>query len=115
MIDLGMSREDAETHTHGSNDKVIVICPHCGKTRKALIKHIYTTKSIACTCGDGVSYPEKFIISLLDQLNVKYIHEYKPKWSCNKRYDFYLYTYDIIIECHGEQHYKQTTRKGEEW
>ena len=77
-----------------------------------IISSIYKKKSISCTCGDGVSYPEKFIISLLDQLNIKYEREYKPTWSSNRRYDFYLPNYNMIIEMHGEQHYKNTNRKG---
>lgn len=112
MIDLGMSREDAETHTRGSGDKVTVTCPHCGKTKRIIIKQIYVTKSISCSCGDGISYPEKFVIELLNQINIKYTKEYTPKWSNGKRYDFYLKDYNIILETHGEQHYKQTARKG---
>ena len=112
MCDLGVSEEDAKTHTRCSKQKIMVICPNCCKSKEMQISQIYIAKSISCTCGDGISYPEKFTISLLDQLEVKYVKEYIPKWSCNKRYDFYLPTYDVIIECHGEQHYKQTNRKG---
>lgn len=112
MIDLGMSREDAEKYSYGSNNKVIVICPHCGKQKQTAISDLYNDKSIGCSCGDGIPYSEKFIVSILNQLNIKYIKEYKPKWNNGKRYDFYLEDYNIIIECHGIQHYIQTNREG---
>ena len=105
MCDLGISEEDAKTHTKCSGDKVIVTCPNCGKQKQIVINKVYNRKSISCSCNDGISYPEKFIISLLEQLNIKYIKEYKPEWSNNKRYDFYITDYNTIIECHGRQHY----------
>ena len=112
---LGVSEEDAKTHTKCSNDKIQIICPNCGKNREVQISDIYGNKSNGCSCGDGVSYNEKFIISLLDQLNIKYKKEYKTEWSNNRRYDFYFEYNDkkYIVECNGEQHYKQTTRKGD--
>lgn len=111
MCDIGVSEEDARAYTRCSAKKIKVKCPNCGKTKNIQISQIYDCKSISCTCGDGFSYPEKFIISILNQLDVKYIHEYKPKWSRGKRYDFYLSNYDCIIECHGLQHYKYTGLK----
>ena len=110
MIDLGISEEDAKTHSRCSGDKVTVTCPHCGNKKETILSRIYTTKSIGCLCGDGVSYNEKFIIELLNQLNIKYEREYKPDWSNNKRYDFYLNDYNTIIETHGIQHYEQSNR-----
>lgn len=107
MCDLGVSEEDAKTHTRCSTDKITVTCPNCSKEKIMAIHQIYNAKSISCDCKDGVSYPEKFIISLLDQLGIEYVKEYIPKWSCNKRYDFYfeLSNKKYIIEAHGNQHY----------
>ena len=85
-------------------------CPYCKKQKRIKINQIYNKKSIGCTCGDGISYNEKFTIAMFNQLNIKYIKEYKPEWSNNKRYDFY-FEYNnkkYIIECHGEQHYKES-------
>ena len=93
-----------------SNDKIKVICPNCKREKTSVVYAIYNNKSIQCSCGDGTSYPEKFLISLLDQLKVKYKHD--SYWIDGKRYDFYLPDYNCIIECHGIQHYKQTNRKG---
>lgn len=108
MIDLGVSIEDAKKYTSYSKKKITVICPDCGEEKTITISDIYINHSISCSCGDGVSYPEKFMISLLKQLDIKFIKEYTSNWSNNKRYDFYLEDYNIIIETHGEQHYKES-------
>ena len=64
-------------------------------------------------CGDGVSYPEKFIYSLLEQLNVKFEMQFSNfDWINNIRYDFYIPSVDLILEVHGGQHGKFIT-KGE--
>lgn len=109
MIDLGVSEEDAKTHTHTSAENVMVTCPVCGRRKKSKICNIYNRKSINCSCGDGVSYPEKFLISLLDQLEIKYQHD--NYWIKDKRYDFYfeLNNKKYIIETHGQQHYENKT------
>ena len=114
MCDLGVSEEDAKTHTHSSNDKITVICPDCGRVKptKIVINNIYNKHSIGCTCGDNVSYSEKLIYSLLNQLKVNFITQYITKWSNNKRYDFY-FNYNnesYVIEVNGIQHYKESPR-----
>lgn len=107
MCDLGVSEEDAKKYTPRSDKKIKVKCPNCGREKSIAIGSIYTGKTIGCICGDGISYPEKFITSLLDQLKVNYTKEYSPNWSDNKRYDFYFKINDkkYIIETHGIQHY----------
>ena len=115
MCDLGVSEEDAKTHTKGSHDKVKVTCPNCGIKREVRISHIYANKTIFCTCADGVSYPEKFVSSILKQLNLEFVTQLTNKnfkWVANSRYDFYLSDYNIIIETHGIQHYEEIGRKG---
>ncbi|MDM0660136.1 hypothetical protein QTH47_13505 [Clostridium perfringens] len=107
MCDLGVSEEDAKRYSKCSNKKIKVICPNCGKEKKTTLNRIYTYKSISCSCGDGKSYPEKFIFNLLEQLDLEFETEYKPKWIGNKRYDFHIKGVNCIIETHGEQHYKQ--------
>jgi len=92
--------------THGSNVSEIFVCPDCGYEKSFEIQKI-TTRGFSCSrCGDGISYPNKFIYSFLNQLNENYIPEYISKWSLNKRYDNYLPDRNEIWEVHGEQHYK---------
>ena len=110
MIDLGVSKEDAKTHTPCSGDKVKVKCPNCGRDKKIPLDRIYNSHSIGCSCGDGISYPEKLMESVLIQLKIEYKRQYKTDWSKNKIYDFYLPDYNIIIEVHGEQHYEESRR-----
>lgn len=53
-------------------------------------------------CGDGISYPEKFMRSLLEQLKIEYEYQYNPNWIKPQRYDFYINNKDIIIETDGD-------------
>lgn len=106
--------EEAKLYSHGSTNKIYPICPDCGKIRDKLIpiSEIYSRHSIGCTCGDSISYPEKFFISFLEQLGVNFIYQLSKttfKWVGSYFYDFYLSDYNCIIETHGEQHYKDTT------
>ena len=114
MCDLGLSVEDAKTHTKCSNDKVFVICPNCNKKKEIRISDIYKHKSIFCSCGGrGVSYPEKFMMNVLDQLNIEYIFQLTKNtfdWCGNKKYDFYIPLTKSVLETHGMQHYKWTGR-----
>ena len=110
MVDLGVSEEDAKIHTPGSSKEIYIKCPDCGRIRKTTPKTVYHTHSIGCSCGDGISYPEKLIESVLIQVGIKYERQYKTDWSQNRVYDFYLPYYNIIIEAHGEQHYRYTGR-----
>lgn len=113
MVDLGVSEEEAKRYSKGSSCKKITVkCPDCGRNKKMRIADIYSNKSISCSCGDGKSYPEKFMFNLLEQLNIDFEIEYSPSWIKPKRYDFYIKGVSCIIETHGEQHYKQTSRKG---
>ena len=105
MVNLGISEEDAKKYSRCSNKKITVTCPDCGREKKMVIASIYKNKSIFCSCGDGKSYPEKFVFNLLEQLDLEFEIEYKPKWIEDKRYDFHLKDNDCIIESHGEQHY----------
>ena len=106
MVDLGVSEEDAKKYSSKSHKKITVKCPDCERKKTILINQIYNSKSIGCSCGDGKSYPEKFMFNLLEQLGLEFETEYKPKWIDNKRYDFYIKKYDCIIETHGLQHYE---------
>lgn len=106
MVDLvGVSEEDAKKYSSRSGQKIKVKCPDCRREKRIMISQIYRNKSISCSCGDGKSYPEKFVMNLLEQLNVDFEIEYSPKWIRPKRYDFYIKNINCIIETHGEQHY----------
>lgn len=112
MIDLGINAEDSKKYTPQSNLSIKVICPDCKKNKDVFISSVYSNKSIGCSCGDGFSYPEKFISNILTQLGIDYkIQTSKNifEWCGKYRYDFYLPDYNMIIETHGLQHYEGNT------
>ena len=110
MCDLGISEEDAKKYAPQNNQKIEVVCPHCGNKKKCRISGVYNDKSIGCICNDKQSYPEKFMYSILKQLDIEFETQYSPKWINGKRYDFYIPKFNAIIEVHGEQHYRHTGR-----
>lgn len=109
-----MGEECAKTHTYNSDELIYPICPDCKKVRKKkiAIKTIYKTHSIACSCSDGISYSEKMMFIVLDNLGLNFCTQLSKttfKW-CNKyRYDFYFeYNNEkYIIEMNGIQHYEE--------
>lgn len=76
--------------------------------------NLYYKKSIGCVCGDGFSYPEKFIYFILKQLGVEFKIQYSPDYLVrlenNKRSrkysDFYLPDYNLVIEADGGMNHK---------
>lgn len=98
--------DEAKLYTKATTKKFKPICPICKRIKELEmpVQRLYSTKSIGCMCGDGFSFPEKFIMNMLQQLNIRYEFQYKFSFN-NKRYDFYLPTYKMIIETHGLQHY----------
>ena len=60
---------DAEKYTPSSNQRVEVMCPLCGHHKFMKIQDIYDIHSMGCACGDGAKYPEKYMFSVLNQLN----------------------------------------------
>lgn len=111
MIPYLVDKNFTYTHSSNSNVKTEIICRDCKKIKSKLMSpnQLYRSRSIGCECSEGISYPEKIMISILNQLNKNFIRQYsktQSKW-CNKyRYDFYLD--DNIIEINGSQHYEDT-------
>lgn len=112
MIQMGIDLEWAKKNTSCSNKKAPIKCPYCGKIRYKKPNEVYNKKSIGCVCGEGISYPEKVMVNILNQLNINHIYQLSKttfKWCNNYRYDFYLPDYNCIIEINGEQHYRDCT------
>ncbi len=107
--------EDAKTYTIHSGKKILCQCPICGHSKMVVIANLSSYGFSCSYCSDGISYPNKFIRNLLNQLNVKYVPEQRFSWSDNKVYDFYLEDYNCIIEAHGMQHYKDTAFSSKEY
>ena len=95
---------DALQYTDHSGKIIDCKCPDCGKLFRKKIYQI-AEYGVSCVCGDGFSYPEKFVFNALTQLNVDFITQYSISGS-NFRYDFYIKNINTIIEVNGIQHYK---------
>jgi len=96
--------EDGYNYFQGSHKKVNWKCPKCNSVIKD--KSIASIKShgLSCKkCSDGVSYPNKIMYNIFNQLNIDFTPEYSPKWLKSKRYDFYFKKYNIeyIVEMDG--------------
>lgn len=103
--------KEARQYTSCSERKINPICPECGRIKKNEISivNINKSNSIGCVCSDGISYPEKFIHELLNQINIYFISQFSVKdnpWCKNYRYDFGVPNVSCIIESHGNGHYE---------
>lgn len=102
---LFKNHAEASQHTRGSRCKTTFVCPDCGRE---LIKRIDTVCAcgLCCPCNDKWSYPNKFIYSVLEQLNLNFTPEKTFDWSKGRRYDECILKSDklILIEMQGGQH-----------
>lgn len=117
VIQYLLNKEDGFKYSRGSSEKVICKCPHCGHIKEETVSHL-CSKGLSCSvCGDNVSYPEKFTMCVLKQLNVNFIPQLTKRifeWVGKYRYDIYfeINNKKYIIEVNGGQHYEETNRKG---
>lgn len=96
------NKDDAKRYSYGSTIKINWVCPNCGNIVNSSISHVIKRKHVPCRrCSDGISYPEKYMHSLLKQLQLDFETEYSPDWIKPKRYDFYIPSKKIIIEMDG--------------
>lgn len=111
LAGLLVNPEDGYKLGEFSNKKTNWKCPDCGEIIKDKKISDVNIDGLSCPkCSDGISYPEKFMYSLLSCLDIEFYKRvsYKDfKWMGNKIYDFYIPSLNAIIETHGEQHYKK--------
>lgn len=113
LIKYFKNKEDSYKYCMNSNKKLYFICPQCGREKQMMIGTLAKYGFSCNNCGDGFSYPSKFIMELIRQLlEQKQIKEYKSEksfaWSNGKRYDLYIVLNNkntLLIEINGEQHY----------
>lgn len=111
--------EESKKFSISSGKVVKMKCPKCGSKKKCKISTVSKYGFSCDYCSDGISYGEKFLKAVLEQLNEKYIFHMRGfKWAKNvyhenskirgcKEYDFYLPDKNTIIEVHGKQHYSE--------
>lgn len=103
--------------------KYLVKCNICYCQCTALLKDLEYCDSneltghsaIKCDCNKN-STGETYIKKILDEFNIEYTREFKPKWCINPktngrmRYDF-LINSNILLEFDGEPHYYTNNNK----
>lgn len=104
--------DEAKKYNQNSGVKISPICPHCNNiiNKRVAINSINTYKGVRCTCGDKISYGEKFLNSLLNQIGIKFtsqLSKTKFKWCGSYKFDFYFQynKHKYIVEVNGMQHY----------
>lgn len=110
MIKYLYNKEDSYKYTEYSGHKIHFKCPECGLITLKTIFNVSVNGFSCKRCSEGISYPNKFMMGLLEELNIEYISEYSPKWLTNiitgSAYDFYIPSKKLIIEMDGGFHKK---------
>lgn len=115
LVQYFYNKQDAYSHTAHSDFKPELICPVCGQRQNKTNLAALTKHGFSCSaCSDGISYGEKFINSLLRQLQINFIPQLSKNefdWCERYRYDFYFEWNNekYIMEVHGIQHYQDRT------
>ena len=90
VASLFKNEEETHLYTEWSSQKVDFKCPNCGHIRNKMISQVSRDNDICCpVCGDGYSYPNKFIYNCLYQIKDKFDfleREYSPDWC---KFDFH--------------------------
>lgn len=99
-----------EFEGNGAKNKIIIICKIHGEFLQTPNSHLHQKAGCPyCKLSKGENEIEKYLI----KNKINYIREYKfeecrnPKTNKKLPFDFYLPNQNIIIEFHGEQHYKK--------
>jgi len=86
-----------------NSSKIIIGCHKHGDFEQTPGSHLSGCGCPKCKSSSG----EQFIMRILEENDIPYIHEYRiPESTARHRYDFYLPRHNLLIEFHGIQHYK---------
>lgn len=100
--------EYRHNNTPTSNRHGVATCPDCGKTKLIRPNDLKRWGFHCDYCSDGVSYPNKFIRYLFEQIPVDYVeNEYTRDWTNCKSYDLYFEykSKKYFVEMDGRFHY----------
>lgn len=115
--DKGIGKVLRQTRSNYGHKQYEIKCCGCGNIYIRTENHIITRDGFKCSkCSSNKSYSEKFVINMLQQLNIEFKTEKTFLWSKNvrnsnpklngrKRYDFYIEELNCVVETHGKQHY----------
>mgnify|MGYP005785127711 CR=1 FL=1 len=90
---------EASLYSKSCGKEIVPKCPFCGRVVKAqTINQLYGRKGVSCVCGDGISFPNKIIYFLMEQLLDRgLINDFKREYHVapqNKFFDIYFETLD---------------------
>ena len=108
LIQYFLNKDDAYKYTPGSSKPIQFKCPICGHIQTNIIYNVTKFGYVCQMCDKVDSRANRLFELLLKSLNTPYKHEWSTDWSNKKRFDFYLYDYNTIVELHGSQHYTET-------
>ena len=116
MIKYFKNQDEAKRYPPNYSKKILLTCPDCGRD-KLIAPHVLRNNGFGCICGDGLSYPEKFMYNILEQLDVAFDYHKVFEWSKTttngvRYYDFYIPDKNLIIETHGAQHHQRAFSEG---
>lgn len=96
--------QEAKKYVSGSHYKNNLRCVNC-KSEKQMKICNFTRRGFACSkCSSGISFPERFTSSLLDEIGFEYETQKRFEGK-NWRFDFYIPHLELVIEVHGAQHF----------
>lgn len=107
LVSVFKNKEDAYIYSYSSDKKITTKCPDCENEHDIRIADLHRYGFSCKKCGDNITYPNKFLRELLEQLKkiylINYKIEYSPSWIGKKRYDGYLKynNKEYIIEMDG--------------
>lgn len=116
---MGISIILSKTNIKSSNSYVYCRCNHDGFEWRDTVHNIINGNKRKCSiCNKNGSKYELEAKAFFDNNKIKYIreHSFDGMKSINGhrkcRYDFYLPDYNMIVEIHGEQHFKASSTFG---
>ena len=106
---------DKENYSKSSKEIIECKCVDCNTIKYYRMCDLWHNGFSCPRCGDGFSYPAKFMYSFLDQLNVYFDREFHPTWAFGRRYDFYfkLNHKEYVVEMDGAWHFNDNLMSGQ--
>ena len=100
--------EESKTIGKNSKKKIEVRCPSCNDIEDVTVRRFVKGNVYCSKCSSNTSYPELFFSAYLEVKGVEYEYQYQLDDSL-RRFDFYIPSKNIVVETHGEQHYKENS------
>lgn len=99
------------TEYKGTQEKVLIRHDKCGFIWGIKPYRFYKELDGDCpNCNRTISKGERRIMEYLQKNDIDFNREHSFSWQSHKayRYDYYIPSYNLIIEYHGIQHYAET-------